>query len=455
MAPLSILIVGCGVAGTPLATFLLSVSQPAQEKPHITILERASSPRPQGQNVDIRGAGVTIMRKLGIETMVRDAITHEEGVQFVDEHNTIWAQNAADKTGKVQTATSDLEILRGRLAEICYLRSRAVSNEVKKDGGHGIEYIFGDYLESLDQDDEKVHVRLEKSGEQRAFDIVVGADGLQSRTRRMVWGEEGESERVKQVAGMYGAFFSLPKTANDSLWRRFYSAPGRRGIMVRPSDARNPDRMTAFMMIMNDTDERLKSAAKDGRKGMEVQKKLVAEYFDGLGWECPRIVKEMQEADDFYYDMVAQVKLDKWSKGRVVLVGDAGYCASPISGMGTTLALNGAYILAGCLTKHVISAQSPTNNPSEAFDAYETRMRPNVDLAQRLPLGGRAPYIMNLETAWGIWIRNVIVWLISQSGIITFIARFAGPPANKVKVEEFGFRQLEEWQDDGWDDEKV
>ncbi|TKA76238.1 hypothetical protein B0A55_06383 [Friedmanniomyces simplex] len=441
MAPLSILIVGCGVAGTPLATFLLSSPQPSQEKPHITVLERASTSRPQGQNVDIRGAGVTIMRKLGIETAVRNAITHEEGVQFVDDWNRVWAENPADKTGKVQTGTSDLEILRGRLADICYLRSRAVSEAVKREGGRGIEYIFSDYLESLEQDGDKVHVRLAKSGEQRSFDLVVGADGLQSRTRRMVWGEAGEQKRVQQVAGMYGAFFSLPKTSTDSLWRRWYSAPGRRGIMVRPSDSRQPDRMTAFMMIMSDSDERLRSAARDGRKGTEVQKKLFAEYFEGLKWECPRFVRELQKADDFYYDMVAQVKMEKWSKGRVVLLGDAGYCASPISGMGTTLALNGAYNLAGALTQH------PDNLPA-ALASYETKMRPIVDLAQKLPLGGRAPYIMNLETAWGLWIRNVIFYFMAWSGVAMLLARFAGPPADAVPVEEFGFKQLEEWQDE-------
>ncbi|KAK3073132.1 hypothetical protein LTR53_005564 [Teratosphaeriaceae sp. CCFEE 6253] len=441
MAPLSILIVGCGVAGTPLATFLLSTAQPAAEKAHITILERASSPRPQGQNVDIRGAGVTIMRKLGIETAVRRSVTGEEGVQLVDARNRIWAENVADKTGKIQTGTSDIEILRGRLAEICYLRSRSLSDEVEEQGGKGIEYIFGDYLQSLDQDGGQVHVRLAKSGKLRTFDIVVGADGLQSGTRRMVWGEEGEAERVQQVAGMYGAFFSLPKAPTDSLWRRWYTAPGRRSVMVRPSDAREPDRMTAFMMIMNEQDDRLRSAARDGRKGAAVQKALFAEYFDGLAWECPRIVKAMQEADDFYYDMVAQVKMNTWSKVRVVLLGDAGYCASPISGMGTALALNGAYNLAGALVQH-------PDDHTAAFAAYEETMRPIVNLAQKLPLGGRAPYLINLETAWGIWIRNVIAYVVSISGIALLIAKFAGPPADAVPVEEFGFRQLGDWQEE-------
>ena len=113
--------------------------------------------------------------------------------------------------------------------------------------------------------------------------------------------------------------------------------------------------------------------------------------------------------------------------------------------MGTTLAFNGAYNLAGAITQH------PNDLPA-ALATYETKMRPIVDLAQRLPLGGQAPYIINLETAWGIWIRNRILWLIALSGIVELASRFAGPPADKVKVEEFGLSQLEEWVEG--DDEK-
>ena len=120
MAPLSILIVGCGVAGPTLASFLLLSDLPAKEKPHITILERAPFLRAQGQNIDVRGAGVTVIRKLGLESAIRAAVTGEEGAQFVDANNQVWAQFSADKTGKVQTGTSDIEILRGRLAEICF-----------------------------------------------------------------------------------------------------------------------------------------------------------------------------------------------------------------------------------------------------------------------------------------------------------------------------------------------
>ena len=320
MAPLNILIIGCSVAGPTLASFLLLAPVSASEKPHITILERSSVFRMQGQNVDVRGAGVTVIRKLGLETLIRASTTGEEGVQFVDRDNRVWGAFPADKSGKWQTPTSDIEILRGRLAEICWRRSKLVSEEVQKGGGAGVEYIFGDYLDGIEQDGNKVHVRFVKSGRRRSFDLVVGADGLQSRTRGMVWGAEGEEDRLKRL-GMYGAFFSMPREKTDTMWRRWFHAPGRRGIMLRPDEQR--DRTTVSMYVINEKDTRLLEVAGKGYEGMDAQKRLLEEYFQDAGWESERVIREMMATKDFYYDMVSQVKMDRWSQGRVVLLGDA------------------------------------------------------------------------------------------------------------------------------------
>ena len=316
MAPQSFLIVGCGIAGPTLATFLLL--SPLSQKPHITILERTSSLRSQGQNVDIRGAGATIIRKLGLERIIRASTTDEEGVRFVDSNNRVWAESAADKSGKIQTGTSDIEILRGQLAEILFQRSKDINEEKREEGG-SIEYVFRDHVEALEQDHQGVRVRFAKGGERR-FDLVVGADGLQSPIRRMVFGGSGSGDNHLKRLGMYGGFFSMPAGETDSLWRRWYHASGRRGVMVRPHMRR--DMSTVFMYVINDKDERLRDVAEKG--GKEAQKALMAEYWHDAGWESARLIKEMYAADDFYYDPVAQVKLDKWSQGRVVLLGDAG-----------------------------------------------------------------------------------------------------------------------------------
>lgn len=436
--PRTILIIGSGIAGPPLASFLLLSPLPADELPHITILERRSrGDLDKGQNIDIRGTGMQIIRKLGLEAAIRSALTGEEGCQFVDAKSRTWASFAADKTGNVQTGTSDIEILRGRLAKILIDRCRALSQEVQRAGGKGADFLFGDYVQELAETDDEINVKFAKSGETRKFDVVIGADGLQSRTRRMVWGEDGEDGRLFRV-GMYGGFFSMPRSTTDSEWRRWFHASGRRGIMVRPSD--DPDTTTVFMHVMNEHDPRLEEVARDGRRGKEAQKSLLREYFQDAGWECSRIVKEMDASNDFYYDMVAQVKMPSWSKGRIALLGDAGYCASPISGMGTTLALNGAYSLAGALIRH------PKDHLA-AFEEYEATMRPLVDRAQKLPLGGKAPYILNPETEWGVQVFHAILGFIYWSGLVKLIERFVGPPANAVPIKDYGFKQASDWRE--------
>ena len=322
MAPLRILITGCSIAGPTLATFLLlPADTPASHLPHITILERAPTLRTAGQNIDIRGAGITLIRHLGLERIIRAHTTGEEGVQIVDAANRVWAAFAADRSGKLSTPTADIEITRGRLAEICYGASRQVSEAVERDSGRAVEYVFGDYVDDLRQEGDQVRVRFAVSGSWRTFDVVVGADGLQSGMRRLVWGASGEERRVKRL-GMYGAFFSMPRASTDTAWRRWFHAPGRRGVMLRPDEAK--DRTTVFMYVVNEGDERLVRAAGREGGGVEAQKRLMEEYFCDAGWECPRIVKEMMATKDFYYDLVGQVKMDRWSKGRVVLLGDAG-----------------------------------------------------------------------------------------------------------------------------------
>ncbi|KAF2720205.1 FAD/NAD(P)-binding domain-containing protein [Polychaeton citri CBS 116435] len=438
MAPLSILIVGCGIGGPTVASFLLLSSTSVQDKPHVTIVERTPAIKVQGQNIDIRGAGATVIRKLGLESAIRSSTTGEKGSQFVDANNRVWGARAADESGRVQTGTSDIEILRGRLADLCYRRNLTISEDVKKAGGAGVDYIFDDYLDELDQDGQKVHVRFARSGERKSFDLVVGADGLQSRTRRMVWGKEGENDRLHRL-GMYGAFFSLPKSETDTDWRRWYHAPGKRSIMVRPSSQK--DTTTVFMTICNEEDARLREVAMDGSKGIDAQKALLKDYFHDAGWESKRLIKGMEASDDFYYDIIGQVKMESWSKGRVVLLGDAGYCGSPVSGMGTTLALNGAYNLAGALSLH-------PEDHTAAFAAYEERMRPIVERAQKLPPGIQR--IFGLETAWGIFTFHVIFRffsLFNWSGLAALMFKFFGSPASSVPVEDFGFKQLPEWHD--------
>ena len=135
----------------------------------------------------------------------------------------------------------------------------------------------------------------------------------------MVWGAEGEKVRLRPL-GMYAGYFSMPRGNTDTSWRRWFHAPGRRGIMLRPDEQRN--KTTVLMSVVNEEDPRLMEVTARGHETQ--QKKLLQKYLQDVGWESERIIKEMMATNDFYYDIVGQVKMDKWSKGRVVLAGDAG-----------------------------------------------------------------------------------------------------------------------------------
>ncbi len=316
-----ILIVGCGIAGSALASFLLLDATDAQKKTmKITILERASELRPYGQNIDVRGYGVEMLRRLGLEAAVRASTTGEEGVQLVDAYHRVWASNAADKTGRIQTPTSDIEILRGRLAQLCWKRSMQLSDECKASGGHGVNYVFGDYLSAMEQIGGKVHVTFAKTGQKQAYDVVVGADGSQSQTRALAWGPEHDKNVVHSL-NVYGAFFNIPREDHDTKWRQWFHTTGGRAIMIRPDDCN--ERSTIFMTVMNDKDGRLPAAGKK-HNNMNEKKALMKEYFAGAGWETDRILRGMADAQDFYFDALVQIMMNEWSTGRVVLLGDAG-----------------------------------------------------------------------------------------------------------------------------------
>lgn len=317
-----ILIVGCGIAGPVLATLLLSSPQPVATLPQITILERNIAALGSGQNIDIRGVGKHVIEKLGLTQEIQRATTGEEGVKIVDATNRIWAQFAADKTGKVETGTSDVEILRGRLAEIFLDKARTVSKDVEARGGKGVEFIFGDSIEDLDQDKEKVYARFAKAGN-KSYDLVVGADGLHSKTRKLVW--RAEQEGCLKPLRMYGAFFSTTKEEPDGEWRSWHHAPGGVSVMLRPSGTKEK---STVLVLLADKDDFIASGMAGCERDVSAQKKLVLKKLNNIVWQENRLKRAVEAADDFYFDTTAQIKLEMWSKGRVVLLGDAGYILS-------------------------------------------------------------------------------------------------------------------------------
>lgn len=368
-----VLISGASIAGPALAYWLVRAGC------KVTIVERASLLRSAGQGVDVRDCARDVIRRMGIFDKCRERSSKEEGIKVVDGKNRDIASFGVDlESGKGDSFTSDIEILRGELAGILF-------DETKDD----VEYIFDDYIDSLQESESEVNVSFKNGTPKTTYDLVVGADGLGSRTRRLALGADAAD--IKSL-NAYVSYFSIPKGETDSMYARCHWTTGGRNMTVRPDNV-GKTRVFLSVVAYDGSDKRLARFAKVAKEGVEAQKALVRELFQDAGWEIDRMLEGMHKSDDFYQQHVAQVRVDRWSKGRVALVGDAGYAPSPFTGMGTSLAFIGAYILAGEISKQ------PKNIPA-ALESYDEILRPYVQGVQKLPPG--IPWIINPQTAWGL-----------------------------------------------------
>ncbi|KAH9463543.1 hypothetical protein Pst134EA_015633 [Puccinia striiformis f. sp. tritici] len=378
-ANLRVLISGIGIAG-PVAAYWLSKGGVS-----VTVLERCESLRKEGQTVDIRNEGVKIMRWMGVEEEVRRRTTKELGIKFVDSKNQTWAAFPQSGEGSF---TSEFEIVRGELATIFYEAS-----------GDKIEYIFGDSIDSIEETGHSVKVTLQKdSSRHMEFDILIVAEGLTSRTRAKAFNEDIRAP-IRSL-DLWAASFSYKQGDSDEDWARWYNIPNRRGFLVRP-DGFGRVRATALCI---DDGEAIKLIA-SARTSTEKQKEYFINLFKGSGWESDKILEGLRDANDLYVQEIAQTKTKTWSKGRVVLVGDTAFCPSAVTGLGTTAAIAGAYVLAAEIVK----------NPSDhqaAFSAYDETLRAWVEKIQKLPPG--VPKLRNPETAWGIKCFLVFIYLLSM-----------------------------------------
>ena len=241
-----------------------------------------------------------------------------------------------------------------------------------------------------------------------AFDLVVAADGLGSKIRDMTFGND--ASHVKSLDS-YISYFSIPKSDTDTMWSRAHWVPGGRYMVMRPD---NTGRTRVFLGLTayEASDARLPQFAKAARDSIPAQKAVTHELFQDADWETARILQGMHEADDFYLQHIAQVRLDRWSRGRVALVGDAGYAPSPFTGMGTSIAFIGAYVLAGEISRQ------PDNIPA-ALEAYERILRPYFESIQKLPPG--IPWIVNPQSALGVKVFESAAWVVGMLSV-TWIA---------------------------------
>ncbi|MGW4060328.1 FAD-dependent oxidoreductase [Amycolatopsis sp. NPDC004747] len=336
----NVLISGAGIAGATLARFL------ARAGWAVTVVERAPGPRTGGQAIDVRGVALDVVDELGLGDRMRALRTRMRGMSVVDGEGRELFRSEEHTFTSGRLDSADFEILRDDVVAMLL-------------EAPGVEYVFGDSITALTEEAHGVRVEFEHGGF-RTFDLVVGADGLHSAVRRLAFGPE---EDFTRHLGQYLAIFPAPNFLGLEDWQVWFRHEHTGGVAYPVRDN------TELRVTLGFGSEPLP------RMAVPEQKRLVAERLGGVGWEVPKLLEAMAAADVFYFDAMAQIHLDRWSSGRVVLVGDAGYCASALSGQGTSLALVGAYVLAQELARA---------DHEEAFAAYERRMRPFVALNQAL-----------------------------------------------------------------------
>ncbi|MFE3025939.1 FAD-dependent monooxygenase [Nocardia tengchongensis] len=340
-----VLVAGASIAGPALAHWL------RRRGAQVTVVERAPELRPGGQAVDARGVAKEVIRRMGLDAAVRAARTETAGAHTVDADGTVLETFRAEDDGG-DGYISEIEILRGDLSQVLYDDTR-----------DGVEYIFGDRIAELTQDADGVDVVF-AGGDRRRFELVIGADGLHSALREMAFGPR---ERFVRHLGLVLAFYTVPNEFELERWLLDYQESGR-SAGLRPIRAAG-QAMAVFSFPAADFDV--------DYRDVTAQKRLLRERMDGMGWLAPRILAHLDDTPDFYLDQVAQVVMDRWSSGRVGLLGDAAFSSSPMSGQGTGLALVGAYLLAAELA-------ASGWDPEAGFAAYEARMRSFVEANQEI-----------------------------------------------------------------------
>ena len=375
------LIAGTGVAGPTTAYWL------ARGGWDVTIIERADDLRLGGQNIDVTDAARDVIEKMGIMATVKDRHTGEKGLQFVDTDNAATASFPVEKKGSL---TREIEILRGELVDVLVEATP-----------ESVDYRFGLTIESLDDRGDDVSVTFD-DGSQETYDIVIAADGMNSRTRPMIIGE-GD---YRDYLGCWSSYFTVPRLERDNDWWRWYTSPTGVIAFLRPD---NQGTMRASVNFLSDESHPPHMTLDD--KKAELRRRL-----DGAGWVAERLSEALGAVDDVYLGPLHQIKAENWSTGRCVLVGDAAYCPTPYTGMGTTLAIIGSYILANELCAH--------DDHRDAFAAYEEKFRDFARTSQKLPPG--VPDVAYAQSKFKVKLINAGAGIAASSPVQKFASLFDG-----------------------------
>jgi len=337
-----ILVSGASIAGPAIAYWLNRYGL------KVTVVERSPALRGGGYPIDLRGSAVEVAKKMGIYPALQEAHIRTRRMRFMDDDGHAFA--TLDPEAITGSEESDVEIPRADLASLLYGLTR-----------DDVEYRFNDSIDAIEDTDGGAHITFQ-SGQRGTYDAVIGADGLHSNTRRIVFGSEEPFLRY-----MGYTFVGCTVPPMDGLQEEIasYFAENRLATLYA---VRNVERLFAFFVLRRPYPEG------EDMRDHSAQCRLMREAFAQDGWLVPSLLSALDDADDVFCDTVAQIHMPRWSKGRVALVGDAAYGPSFMTGQGSSLALVGAYMLAGEL------ASNP--DPHVAFARYEELTRPFVEANQ-------------------------------------------------------------------------
>jgi 2-polyprenyl-6-methoxyphenol hydroxylase-like FAD-dependent oxidoreductase len=357
-----ILISGASIAGLTLAHWL------ARYGFRPTVVERAGRLREGGNGVDVRDLAVDVVERMGIMPQVRAAAADVVGMKFVDANDRDIARIDTRDPGSVEIMRGDLVALLHQVTDV--------------------EYVFGDSIRALQQDDGGVTVDFEQGGSRR-FDLVIGADGQHSTTRRLAFGPETDYVRFKDH---YFAFANAGAALGENRWVTMYNTPGKMAGLYRSG---HHEQAKAYFIF------RSTPIVYDYRD-VEQHKALVREAFaNDASWRVPQLLDAALADPEFYFDALSQVHMPSWSNGRIALAGDAAWCASPASGAGAELALVGAYRLAGDMA-------TAGGDHRMAFARYHAGHRDLVAKKQQI---GPNVWLMVPKTSGGRRVRDVFAKL--------------------------------------------